>query len=72
MTDPKGRPFFMRAMKCMFHLNHVYVEANENMMLIDGRSNNGMASSGMHILETPVMRGNADIGGVADESIYLG
>jgi hypothetical protein len=67
MTDPQGLQFVMRAMQCMFHLNHVSVEANENMMLIDGRTNQGMATSGMHLLETPVMRVNADIVGVADE-----
>jgi hypothetical protein len=46
-ADPLGRKFIMRAMYYMLLVNNVSVEANNNLMSVDGGSNNGMDGDGM-------------------------
>jgi hypothetical protein len=66
LTDSSGQRFVITALQRKLRVNNINVEANENMMLIDGGSNNGMAGAGMHLLETPVLDQKVDIVGATD------
>ena len=64
-TDQNGRQFQVNAMRRL-HISNLEIEENQDLCLIDGGSNNGLAGAGMHLFEMAEHPERVDIIGASD------
>ena len=64
-TDASGRQFHVTALR-RIHLSALEVDAHDNLCLVDGGANNGLAGAAMRLLEQPEHPEMIDVVGASD------